>query len=109
MQIAMYMAMNVNEFSHHLSKFLRKNELTFEGYVMAVARGHIRCDHYVLLAITGMWNISITIVSPAYTTEWKVHHNSVDPRCSNSIKWSWLWFPECSHTLLINSINAQEC
>ena len=33
----------------------------------------------MLLVITGMWNISITIISPAYATEWKVHHDSVDP------------------------------
>ena len=26
-----------------------------------------------------MWNISISIISPAYTTEWKIHHDSADP------------------------------
>ena len=60
-------------------KFLEKKELTFETYVLAVAKGDIRCDRYVLLAITSMWNISITIISPVYSTEWKVHHDSVDP------------------------------
>ena len=78
MQIAVYIAMIVNEFSHCLSTFLRKKEMTFEAYVMAVARGQIRCDGSILLAITGIWNVSITIISLTYTTEWKVHHNFVD-------------------------------
>ena len=50
--------------------------MTFETYVLVVATGSVWGDKYVIEAIEHMFNLSISIVSPAYMTPWKIFHNS---------------------------------
>ena len=50
--------------------------MTFESYVLGVATGSVWGDKYIIGAIEQMFNLSISIVSPAYETPWKIFHNS---------------------------------
>ena len=50
--------------------------MTFETYVLGVATVSVWGDKYVIGAIEHMFNLSISIVLPAYMTPWKIFHNS---------------------------------
>ena len=53
--------------------------INFESYIIGVSLGDISADQFMLLAITRMWNISISILSPAFNTIWNVFHESKNP------------------------------
>ena len=75
MQIAVHLVKYADEFMGILDKFLEQKKLGFVDYVFAVARGEVCADEYIIAAITHMWNISISIISPGYNNEWKVFHD----------------------------------
>ena len=75
MQIAVHLVKYADEFMGVLDKFLEQKKLGFVDYVFAVARGEVWADEYIIAAITHMWNISISIISPGYNNEWKVFHD----------------------------------
>ena len=75
MQIAVHLVKYADEFMGVLDKFLEQKKLGFVDYVFAVARGEVWADEYIIAAITRMWNISISIISPGYNNEWKVFHD----------------------------------
>ena len=75
MQIAVHLVKYADEFMGILDKFLAQKKLGFVDYVFAVARGEVWADEYIIAAITHMWNISISIISPGYNNEWKVFHD----------------------------------
>ena len=75
MQIAVNLVKYEDEFMGVLDKFLEQKKLGFVDYVFAVARGEVWADEYIIAAITHMWNISISIISPGYNNEWKVFHD----------------------------------
>ena len=75
MQIAVHLVKYTDEFMGVLDKFLEQKKLGFVDYVFAVARGEVWADEYIIAAITHMWNISISIISPGYNNEWKVFHD----------------------------------
>ena len=75
MQIAVHLVKYADEFMGILDKFLEQKKLGFVDYVFAVARGEVWADEYIIAAITHMWNISISIISPGYNNEWKVFHD----------------------------------
>ena len=74
--IAAYMTKHANFFAPRMNDYLKNNHLTFEGYVMAVVDGAIWCNLFVAGAISRMWNISITVISPAFPTPKKIFHDS---------------------------------
>ena len=73
------MAKHVDYFFPKMERFLGKNNISFEQYVDAVFHGDVSYDIYILMAISRMWNISISIVSPAFNSPWKVFHNFGNP------------------------------
>ena len=75
-QIAVHMAKHVYYFMPRMRKYLEHLDMTFETYVLSVATGSVWSDKYVIGAIEHMFNISISIVSPAYKTPWKIFHDS---------------------------------
>ena len=75
MQIAVHLVKYADEFMGILDKFLEQKKLGFVDYVFAVARGEVWADEYIIAAITHIWNISISIISPGYNNEWKVFHD----------------------------------
>ena len=75
MQIAVHLVKYADEFMGVLDKFLEQKKLGFVDYVFAVDRGEVWADEYIIAAITHMWNISISIISPGYNNEWKVFHD----------------------------------
>ena len=75
MQIAVHLVKYADEFMGILDKFLEQKKLGFVDYVFAVASGEVWVDEYIIAAITHMWNISISIISPGYNNEWKVFHD----------------------------------
>ena len=78
LQISVHMAKNVNFFFKRMACYLQKIGLSFEAYLLAVAQGTIAIDHYIVGAIEHMWNLSISIISPCYATEWKIYHDCAD-------------------------------
>ena len=83
-QVAAYMAANVYFFFPRMEKYLQYGErpdekLTYEAYLMGVHSGEIWADIYMLMAISRMWNISISIISPAYKSMWNLFHDSKSP------------------------------
>ena len=75
-QIAAYMAKHVHHFVPRMSKYLKQHNITFESYVLGVATGSLWGDKYIIGAIEQMFNLSISIVSPAYKTPWRIFHDS---------------------------------
>ena len=59
-----------------MGRYLKQQDMTFETYVLGVATGSVWADKYIIGAIEHMFNISISIVSPAYKSPWKIFHNS---------------------------------
>ena len=75
MQIAVHMVKYADEFMGILDKFLEQKNLGFIDCVFGVARGEIWGDEYIIAAISHMWNISISMISPGYSNEWKIFHD----------------------------------
>ena len=61
-----------------MAGYLGKFRLSFEAYLPAVAQGTIAIDQYIVGAIEHVWNLSISIISPCYATEWKIYHDCTD-------------------------------
>ena len=78
-QISAFMAREVHYFYPRMSNYLNQKGLTYESYIIGVSLGDISADQFMLLAITRMWNISISILSPAFNTIWNVFHESKNP------------------------------
>ena len=47
-----------------MCNYLNQKGLTYESYIIGVTLGDISADEFMLLAISRMWNISISILSP---------------------------------------------
>ena len=58
-----------------LDKFLEQKNLDFIDYVFGVAGGEISGDEYMIAAISHMWNILISMISPGYSRQWKIFHD----------------------------------
>ena len=78
-QISAFMACEVHYFYPWMSNYLNQKGLTYESYIIGVSLGDISADQFMLLAITRMWNISISILSPAFNTIWNLFHESKNP------------------------------
>ena len=62
-----------------MSDYLNQKGLTYEAYIIGVSLGDISADQFMLLAISRMWNISISILSPAFNTIWNLYHELKNP------------------------------
>ena len=78
-QISAFMAREVHYFYPRMSNYLNQKGLTYESYIIGVTLGDISADQFMLLTITRMWNISISILSPAFNTIWNIFHESKNP------------------------------
>ena len=75
MQIAVHMVKYADEFMRILDKFLEQKNLGFIDYMFGVVCGEIWGDEYIIAVISHMWNISISMISPGYSNEWKIFHD----------------------------------
>ena len=78
-QIGAFMACELHYFYPRMSDYLSKKALTYEGYITGVSLGDISADQFMILAISRMWNISISILSPVFNTIWNLYHKSKNP------------------------------
>ena len=62
-----------------MCNYLNQKGLTYESYIIGVTLGDISVDEFMLLAISRMWNISISILSPAFNMIWNIFHESKNP------------------------------
>ena len=74
MAIAVHLVKYADEFFALMEGFLQKKKLTFVDYVYAVARGEVWADEYMMAALSQMWNVAISLISPWYSHEWKIFH-----------------------------------
>ena len=73
-----FMAENTLEFVQKLQWHLKRNHITYHSYLQGISDGVICVDRFIVSAISMMWNISISVVSPVYSREWKIHHNATE-------------------------------
>ena len=59
--------------------YLKKNSISYNAYVKAVYNGTIWADNYMIGALSRMFNVKITVVSPYYSDVWNVFHKSAIP------------------------------
>ena len=76
MQIAVHLVREKHKFEPLMKFFLGKNNLKYIDYVLAVVRGVVFADEFLIAAITDMWNVKISILSPAFSDVWDLYHNS---------------------------------
>ena len=74
MQICVHLVLYAYEFIPVLKEFLDTRQITFIDYVYAVARGEVWADEFMIVTISHMWNVTISIISPGYSSEWNVFH-----------------------------------
>ena len=65
-QVVYYMAKHCEFFSHRAKLILQELNLSYQAYLLGIASGEIWGDSVILLAISIMFNISITVLSPLY-------------------------------------------
>ena len=75
-QIDVFMAHEVHYFYPRISDYLNKKGLTYKAYVTGVGVGDISADKFMILAISRMWNISISTLSPTFNGMWNLYHES---------------------------------
>ena len=78
-QIGAFMAHEVHYFFPRMSEYLSNKGLTYKAYITGVSLGDISADQYMILAISRMWNVSISILSPAFNAIWNLYHESKNP------------------------------
>ena len=74
-QLASSLIQGVDFFFPKLQAHLKKNNLSFNAYVMGVYNGQIWADEFMLGAVAHMFNIQITVISPFYVDIWNVFHD----------------------------------
>lgn len=57
-------------------RYLDETGMSFTSYVKNVFIGNIWGDYVILGAISKMWNICVTVLSPNYKIPWRLFHNS---------------------------------
>ena len=74
-QIASYMIDIVDFLFPIMEPYLKRLNITFNTYVMAVFNGCIWADEYILGTIGKMFNVRISVVSPYLSDVWNVFHD----------------------------------
>ena len=78
-QIGAFMACEVHYFYPQMSNYLHEKGITYEAHVTCISLGDISADQFMILAISRMWNISISIISSAFNAIWNLHYKSKGP------------------------------
>ena len=78
-QAGFHMLRNPNKFYKAIENELIDSGESYESYCYNVYHGTVWGDDLVAAAISDMWNISISIVSPCYKYPVDVWHNDDDP------------------------------
>ena len=75
-QIAGHMVENYQFYLRKMTEYLKYHDLLFSSYIVNLYKGNIWADEFMLGAMARMFDIKITIVSPAYDDIWNVFHDS---------------------------------
>ena len=78
-QLAEYMAKEVVFFFPIMEEYLKKYCISYNTYIKGVYHGTIWADQYMIGALSKMFNIKITVISPYYADVWNVFHKSTFP------------------------------
>lgn len=76
LHIAYYIGYYLDFFEPYISPILEKTGQSVYSYIMNIAIGKNWGDRIVVGAISRMFQVKITILSPHYKTPWKVFHPS---------------------------------
>ena len=74
-----YMCEFVHFFHPKMKTYLDNHKIGFSQYILKMFTGEIWCDEFILGAISRMWNIRISIVSPHYCPVWDLFHGGGTP------------------------------
>ena len=74
-----------------MADYLKQYKFAFEGYVLGTSQATICCDAYMVGTLSPMWNVSITIVLPVYTSPWEIFHHSSKQTIVVLAKWPFIW------------------
>ena len=78
-QVALHIMKHPEKFYPLLENELLETGESFESYCVNVFYGNVWGDDLIAAAFGDMWNLTITIVSPAFTDPIKLFHNSPNP------------------------------
>ena len=62
-----------------MEAYLKKYSISYNAYVKDIYNGTIWADNYMIGALSRMFNVKITVVSPYYSDVWNVFHRSGIP------------------------------
>ena len=74
-QIAEHFAQYPDFFAPKMKEYLKNCKISYNRYIYAVYHGEIWCDEYILGAISRMYNIRLSIISPLFSDLWNVYHD----------------------------------
>ena len=77
--VAYYLLKNPDTFEEYARWYLQENNESYESYCMNIFYGNIWADDLVAAAIGKLFNISITIISPAFEKPLDLFHEENDP------------------------------
>ena len=77
-QLASYFFENVDFLYPKMSSCLQSNKLTCLSYVMGIYNGSIWGDEFIIGAITMMFSIRITVISPYFNDLWHIFHDGLE-------------------------------
>ena len=75
-QIAGHMIKEYQFYFPKMEHYLKHLDMLFSSYIVNVYNGNIWVDEFMLGAIARMFDIKITVISPAYDDVWNVFHQS---------------------------------
>ena len=75
-QIAAHMIEDYNFYYPKMQKYLNAHNLSYSAYILYLYSGIIWADKYMLGALGRMFNVKISVVSPAYDDVWNIFHKS---------------------------------
>ena len=73
------MASEVVFFFPIMEEYLKKICISYNVYVKGIYHGTIWADTYMIGALSRMFSIKITVISPYYADVWNVFHRSAIP------------------------------
>ena len=75
-QIAAHMIEDYNFYYPKMQKYLNVHNLSYSVYILYLYSGIIWADKYMLGALGRMFDVKISVVSPAYNDVWNIFHES---------------------------------
>ena len=75
-QIAAHMVEDYNFYYPKMQKYLNAHNLSYSAYILYLYSGIIWADEYMLRALGRMFDVKISVVSPAYNDVWNIFHES---------------------------------